>query len=1022
MTDSQSVTSAPNNLINDDVILRQLLKELPGVKTQFQFKGWQKSFLDRYHYLLSEEGVAKASETYDEFQKLVLKLMKQILALKDYYDRGEVKPDRTSVKALSCIQELSKQIIAVTDEQVKMVPGTGQMEKEAGYTKFMMGAVLVKDNFKQHGRLVMCAESLARFHKKMSECINDRFVLETMENFGWKLQLFCDIMSDLGLYQAMTKSQELVPVPEPLILIATEQVSKKEENASPVNLPETAIVTSLALVEKEVKSSRSVEDVAVTAPIEDEVMDELDVTNTLNVDDTNEEALLRPKTMPGKLSSPIKCESDVISKPKPGRLVIKEPQPTPRPALIDSPRRRLRNLQRFYPNKSAGRRLTPRKPIKLDMSSDDESEYSQSSSSETVKTVHSEDADFVMGTSQSNESPTKIEQSPPNSKEEKSGMGRERFLPKSKRRSPNAVQEKRATKSHHVQPGINSEDTSEYSQSSSSETVMTVQTEDANHIFGDTRSREVSPKIESKLKGADPWKRKNEAGSNTSLSNFLSPSSESKRQPRSRQAPGLALVAVHADDASDAPTTAQHAEMALKETGSSKAKDLMPELPKSNPARNIQSSGEPKSNDIKYDEQRARDLALVESEPRISELSTGGDDLPNAGKGDEGFIKSKEEKRVVNNETPFADDQESGHFDNNDVKVEGNSTPVPRSKQESDPQGPLSASNRRNVSKPEMENKKGVRSEDTAEPESSGTDITKKRKDPRLTNLQNGDSSKKISDVNSVQSPSQPSRKVNDKPDVADDSQPLTQKPKATAKIPPPSQRSTRNDNTETKNIEPSQMKQKDGGDSKRKNLETIVVVADEESYPLSTDRKQLGARVLQYVLSCLTAREFVLGDEVYKHNVHVVKSREDFGKADASAEGTLLKSNISLDTVMAAADCFIVVSSDHNYAIPLMRHFDKQSYRAKCAGIVTYSSHPWCEMRGAVAISMMCHQLGCLPVSSFCCIPKDSDMLDGKGRLLEDNSLALQQLLQMLIELEWTAVAFKRQRAIVGVPIENVY
>jgi hypothetical protein len=1011
MTDAQSATLASNNLINDDVILRQLLKELPGVKTQFQFKGWQKSFLDRYHYLLNEEGVAKASETYDEFQKLVLKLMKQILALKEYYDKGEVKPERTSVKALSCIQELSKQIIAVTDEQVKMVPGTGQREKEAGYTKFMMGAVLVKDNFKQHGRLVMCAESLARFHMKMSECINDRFVLETMENFGWKLQLFCDIMSDLGLYQAMTKSQELVPVPEPLIVIATEQASNKEESPLSVESPETAIVTSPAVVEKEKESSRTVVDVAVEEPIEDEGLDEHPATNTLNVSDTDEEALLRPKIMPEKLSSPIKSEKVVASKPKPGRLVINEYQPAPRPGLIDSPRRRLRKLQRFYPNKNTGRRSAQRKPIKMDVSSDEESEYSQSSSSETVKTVHSEDADYIMGINQVDTSPTEMEKSTSNLRREKSGSDLERCLSKSKRRSPNNIApDKRATN----ELGAHLEDASECSQSSSSETVMTVQTEDANHIFGDNHSQKESPKTEGKFKGA---------GSTTSLLDYLSPSSESKRQPRNKQAPTSASNSEHARVTNEGPP--ENERMAQDGLAPSKAMKLMPGPPQSNPARNTSDRMNQTS-----EKPREKEIPLIKDEPQNpgrnpsskSQLPGSGDGTPIFENGDESITRNEGGRNAAKQEPPaFAEDLESEkQKDNKDVNGEGRSKTVPQRKQKSDPQSPAFASSARNATEPKMEDKKDVRDEDTAEtrPESSGTDKIKKRNDPRRADLQNCDPSKKISDVNSERSPSQPLRKVKEKQDIVDNSQPLSQKPKAMAKSLPPSPRSTKNDNRETaaKSTDPRQVKQKMGGDNdERKILETIIVVAAEESYPSSTERKQMAAQVLQHVLSCLTTREFVLGDEVYKHNVHVVKSRENFGKADASSEGTLLRRNISLDTVLAAADCYVVISPDHNYSIPLMRQFDKQAYRAKCAGIVNYSFSPCCEMRGAVAISMMCHELGCLPVSSFCCIPEVNTPA-GKGRLEKDIML-VPQLPQMLNELEWTAVAFKKQRSIVGVP-----
>jgi hypothetical protein len=58
-----------------------------------------------------------------------------------------------------------------------------------------------------------------------------------------------------------------------------------------------------------------------------------------------------------------------------------------------------------------------------------------------------------------------------------------------------------------------------------------------------------------------------------------------------------------------------------------------------------------------------------------------------------------------------------------------------------------------------------------------------------------------------------------------------------------------------------------------------------------------------------------------------------------------------------------------------------------------------------------MCHELGCLPVSKLCGIPTVADLLTEEGVPKDPESRMLKQLPAMLTQLEWMAVAMKRQR-----------
>ena len=59
----------------------------------------------------------------------------------------------------------------------------------------------------------------------------------------------------------------------------------------------------------------------------------------------------------------------------------------------------------------------------------------------------------------------------------------------------------------------------------------------------------------------------------------------------------------------------------------------------------------------------------------------------------------------------------------------------------------------------------------------------------------------------------------------------------------------------------------------------------------------------------------------------------------------------------------------------------------------------------------IMCHELGCLPVSKLCGLPTVSDLLELDGTPKDADHRMLKQLPELLTQLEWMAVAMKNQR-----------
>jgi hypothetical protein len=199
-----------------DPALKEMLDKLDFVKSGRSFKRWKSSFLAKYESFLEQANIDKALVAYKAFSGSMVAFAKQNSVLNKYVDKGELSEEKYTVKGRNSLNEMSKLMTALIRELDDLIPSTGSMEKQRGYNKFHMGAVLIRDDFAEYSNLSACGDVLKHMREVSLNDVADKQILEEMDNYGAKLQKFCDVMADLGLYQVMLKCIEFADEEDPL--------------------------------------------------------------------------------------------------------------------------------------------------------------------------------------------------------------------------------------------------------------------------------------------------------------------------------------------------------------------------------------------------------------------------------------------------------------------------------------------------------------------------------------------------------------------------------------------------------------------------------------------------------------------------------------------------------------------------------------------------------------------------------------------------------------------------------------
>jgi hypothetical protein len=198
------------NPCKSDAELKGMLDKLEYVNTARSFRRWRSTFLSQFEKYLEESGIAVADSANQRFAKSLEAFTKLTDKVNAYVDSGDLSVEKyfSSVKARNCLNEWARMMTQIILQLDDLIPSTGAVEKQKGYNKFHMGAVLIRDDFAEYGHLTDVQTILKHMRDVSLNQVADKQVLEEMDNYSVKLQKFCDVMADICLYEVMLKCRE----------------------------------------------------------------------------------------------------------------------------------------------------------------------------------------------------------------------------------------------------------------------------------------------------------------------------------------------------------------------------------------------------------------------------------------------------------------------------------------------------------------------------------------------------------------------------------------------------------------------------------------------------------------------------------------------------------------------------------------------------------------------------------------------------------------------------------------------
>lgn len=176
----------------------------------------------------------------------------------------------------------------------------------------------------------------------------------------------------------------------------------------------------------------------------------------------------------------------------------------------------------------------------------------------------------------------------------------------------------------------------------------------------------------------------------------------------------------------------------------------------------------------------------------------------------------------------------------------------------------------------------------------------------------------------------------------------------------------------------------------------------------------RLGTRVLEYVKKALNDRKEV------KHNVTVLDPIELKlpvleGPAFYYKAEDCPQQLADLDKIVAAADCYVIVTAEYNHCIPpgltnLMSHFGGSKYKNKASAICCYSSGQYGGMRAAMQVRALTGELGCISTSNILGVPSAQKEFNDAG-VPNDPDAWARRFGRFIEQLEFAALAFKDRK-----------
>jgi len=214
--------SGSNNPITNDVKLNILVHDkLENIKKYKQFHRWKSKFLDKFDSYLSESGIDPARKASAEILQHLESCSKRAATLLTHLEKGDMNPTtgRVTVRAALALKEFCVKIDECRFELEELVPAKQIDERRRRYTKFHVGAALIKAGFPQYVAMKELEELVQSIMSKTVDVERDYDILDKQERdlfnaYRTQVSRFCDVMADLDLYVIMLKCVEFLNAPD----------------------------------------------------------------------------------------------------------------------------------------------------------------------------------------------------------------------------------------------------------------------------------------------------------------------------------------------------------------------------------------------------------------------------------------------------------------------------------------------------------------------------------------------------------------------------------------------------------------------------------------------------------------------------------------------------------------------------------------------------------------------------------------------------------------------------------------
>ena len=147
--------------MNEDPSLKSLLSDVSTVRDEVGFDKWRTSFLECYTQYLDKSGSAKAESAFKDFTTGLGALKKVNTKLEGLIEKGDLSVDRVSVKGKMAMSELKAKVGNTVQHLQQLLPTTEKEIQSLGFSKWHMGAVLVRDGFTEYA-IMMQSQAVLR--------------------------------------------------------------------------------------------------------------------------------------------------------------------------------------------------------------------------------------------------------------------------------------------------------------------------------------------------------------------------------------------------------------------------------------------------------------------------------------------------------------------------------------------------------------------------------------------------------------------------------------------------------------------------------------------------------------------------------------------------------------------------------------------------------------------------------------------------------------------------------------------